>query len=416
MGSNGQESEKLLSLQQYHVSEDYGFILPEPLDKLPPYFQPWMDVAGRATQLICSHSLRTAVEQMPLLESHFLQSHRELRLAHLALSVMAMGYVWQEGEEGTVQVLPENLAIPYWEVSQRLGMPPILTHADGVLANWMKKDPKGPLDIENLELLFSLPGGDSVRGFFLVTLMVEIAGAPGVKVIPDVISGVRYGDVAMVTRALDVISQAIDSMKEALKLMHDHVDPSVFYGTLRIFLSGWKDNPAMAEGLVYQGVRAEPMEFSGGSAAQSSLLHCFDQLLGVTHEGKNGAFLIRMRDYMPPSHKRFIEDVSRAPSLRAFVRGEADESLVEAYARCVARLVDLRSYHINVVSRFISVPASRAKSLRADCRGSTEGEGALVRAPLALEERGTGGSGIMSFLKAVRDRTGDAVVTLGTTD
>lgn len=40
-------------------------------------------------------------------------------------------------------MLPQNVAIPYWEVSQRLGLPPILTHADMVLANWRKKDPLG---------------------------------------------------------------------------------------------------------------------------------------------------------------------------------------------------------------------------------------------------------------------------------
>lgn len=44
----------------------------------------------------------------------------------------------------------------------------------------------------------------------------------------------------------------------------------------------------MAEGLVYEGVQAEPMEFSGGSAAQSSLLHSFDELLGIKHEEKSG--------------------------------------------------------------------------------------------------------------------------------
>lgn len=44
----------------------------------------------------------------------------------------------------------------------------------------------------------------------------------------------------------------------------------------------------MPKGLVYEGVRTEPMEYSGGSAAQSSLLHCFDELLGVKHETKSG--------------------------------------------------------------------------------------------------------------------------------
>lgn len=42
--------------------------------------------------------------QMPQLSSQFLQKHRELRLAHLALSMMTMGYMWQEGENNTVKV------------------------------------------------------------------------------------------------------------------------------------------------------------------------------------------------------------------------------------------------------------------------------------------------------------------------
>lgn len=42
---------------------------------------------------------------MPLLEMDLLRSHQELRLAHLALSVITMGYVWQEGEEDKVKVL-----------------------------------------------------------------------------------------------------------------------------------------------------------------------------------------------------------------------------------------------------------------------------------------------------------------------
>lgn len=41
---------------------------------------------------------------MPLLSTNFLHKHKELRLAHLALSMMTMGYVWQEGENNTVEV------------------------------------------------------------------------------------------------------------------------------------------------------------------------------------------------------------------------------------------------------------------------------------------------------------------------
>ncbi|KAM6944848.1 indoleamine 2,3-dioxygenase 1 isoform 1-T1 [Lycodopsis pacificus] len=397
------DSKPFFSLESYHVSEELGFILPDPLQELPPYYQPWMDIALRVPELVHSHELRFHINKMPQLSSQFLQKHRELRLAHLALSMMTMGYMWQEGENNTVKMLPHNLAVPFWEVSQRLGLPPILTHADAVLANWRKKDPEGPFDMENLEVLVSLPGGDSTRGFFLVTLLVEMAAVPALRNIPTVINGVRCGDAETVARALEVISQSLQDMTDKLKLMQVYVEPSVFYGIMRIYLSGWKDNPCMPKGLVYEGVQAEPMEYSGGSAAQSSLLHCFDELLGVKHEAKSGAFLTRMRNYMPPAHKLLTQDISLQLSLKRFVQQQASERLNQAFQHCVTKLLALRSYHINVVSRFITVPAARARQLR---NQSQELEGEMIsRAPTALEERGTGGSGIMIFLKTVRDQT-----------
>uniref|UniRef100_A0A3Q3S0Y8 Indoleamine 2,3-dioxygenase 1 n=1 Tax=Mastacembelus armatus TaxID=205130 RepID=A0A3Q3S0Y8_9TELE len=398
------DSNAPFSLERYYVSEELGFILPEPLVELPPYYKPWMDISLRVPELVHSHMLRDHVNKMPLLSSSFLQKHRELRLAHLTLSVMTMGYVWQEGENDTVEMLPYNLAVPYWEVSQRLGLPPILTHADGVLANWRKKDPKG-----NLELLVSLPGGESVRCFFIVTLLVELAAVPALRSIPTVINGIRGGDTQAVARALDNIGQSIQDMTDALKLMQVYVEPSVFYGILRIYLSGWKDNPSMPKGLIYEGVQTEPMEFSGGSAAQSSLLHCFDKLLGIQHESNSGAFLTRMRNYMPPAHKQLIHDISLQPSLRGFVQQQADERLNQTFHLCVKKLLALRNYHINVVSRFITVPAARARQLRNQSQDLEEEM--ISRAPTALEERGTGGSGIMTFLKTVRDQTKDAFLS-----
>lgn len=391
------------SLDSYFVSEELGFILPEPLKELPPYYQEWMDISLHVPELIHSHELRSHINRMPLLSSQYLQTHRELRLAHLLLGVMTMGYVWAEGEKHVVKLLPRNLALPYWEVSQRLGLPPILTHADAVLANWRKKDPERPFGMENLELMVSLPGGDSLQGFFLVTLLVELAAVPGLKSIPTVLSGVSCGDTEVVTRALLEISQSLHDMTEALKLMHVHVEPSVFYGVIRIYLSGWKDNPSMPNGLIYEGVQTEPMEFSGGSAAQSSLLHCFDELLGVKHEAKAGAFLSRMRNYMPPAHKQMIQDISQQPSLRNFVEEHCDDQITQAFQLCVTKLVELRNYHINIVSRFITVPAARARQLRDETRFTKEDM--ISKAPTALEEIGTGGSSIMGFLKTVRDET-----------
>lgn len=113
-----------------------------------------------------------------------------------------------------------------------------------------------------------------------------------------------------------------------------------------------------------------------------------------------------MRNYMPPAHKQLIQDISLQPSLKSFVHQQDSERLNQAFQHCVTKLLALRNYHINIVSRFITVPAARARQLRNQGQHS-EGE-MISRAPTALEERGTGGSGIMIFLKTVRDQTKDA--------
>lgn len=65
----------------------------------------WGQLSGIDSSLcLWSQCLVLFSMQMPLLSSKFLQKHRELRLAHLALSAMTMGYVWQEGENGTIEV------------------------------------------------------------------------------------------------------------------------------------------------------------------------------------------------------------------------------------------------------------------------------------------------------------------------
>ncbi|XP_010174351.1 indoleamine 2,3-dioxygenase 2, partial [Antrostomus carolinensis] len=391
-GDSTEETQLPLALSRFQLSEEYGFLLPHPLTELPAPYGPWMEIAHDLPQLITSHQLRSRVHQMPQLSTRHLRGREELHLAHLVLSFITMGYIWQEGEEGTVKVLPRNLAVPFWEVSQALGLPPILSHADFVLANWRRKDPNGPLEIENLDTIISLPGGESLRGFILVTLLVEKAAVPGIKAIIQAIHAVQQLEEETLYKALQKLAEAIGDMTKALKRMHDYVDPAVFYTVIRIFLSGWKDNPAMLEGLLYEGVAAEPMAYSGGSAAQSTVLHAFDELLGIRHGEESTAFLHRMRDYMPPPHRAFVEEICRAPSLKQHVLSSGDERLRVAFNQCVSALADLRSYHITIVTRYISIPAAKAKAERAE-PGNRAGPSA-GKPPSALEAKGTGGSHI----------------------
>ncbi|XP_051025990.1 indoleamine 2,3-dioxygenase 1-like [Acomys russatus] len=389
-------------LEEHHIDEDVGFALPHPLEELPDAYNAWIRIARNLPPLIENRQLREEVEKLPPLRTDELQGHRLQRLAHLALGCITMAYVWYQGTSDIRKVLPRNIAVPYCELSEKLGLPPILSYADCVLANWKKKDPNGPMTYENMDILFSFPGGDCSKGFFLVSLLVEIAASPAIQAIPSVCSAVQHQDLKALEKALYHIATSLEKAKEYFKKMRDYVDPDQFFHVLRIYLSGWKGNPKLPDGLLYEGVWDTPKRFSGGSAGQSSIFQCLDVLLGIKHvtgEEEPVGFLHRMRDYMPPSHKAFLEDLHSAPSLRDYILASGAGSCLMAYNQCVDAMVELRSYHINMVARYVISAAAKAR------RGMP-----THLSPHALEDRGTGGTAVLTFLKSVREKTMEAIL------
>uniref|UniRef100_A0A2K5WW61 Indoleamine 2,3-dioxygenase 2 n=1 Tax=Macaca fascicularis TaxID=9541 RepID=A0A2K5WW61_MACFA len=224
---------------------------------------------------------------------------------------------------------------------------------------------------------------------------------PGNWALVQAVNAILQPNQESLLQALQRLRLSIQDITKTLGQMHNHVDPDIFYSVIRIFLSGWKDNPAMPAGLMYEGVSKEPLKYSGGSAAQSTVLHAFDEFLGIRHSKESADFLYRMRDYMPPSHKAFIEDIHSAPSLRDYVLSSGQDHLLTAYNQCVQALVDLRSYHITMVTRYLITAAAKAKRRKPNH---------LPGPPQALEDRGTGGTAVMSFLKSVRDKTLESIL------
>ncbi|XP_028743653.1 indoleamine 2,3-dioxygenase 1 isoform X1 [Peromyscus leucopus] len=389
--------------EEYHINEDVGFALPHPLEELPHTFSAWNRIARNLPALIENGRLREEVEKLPTLNIDELKGHRLQRLAHLALGYITMAYVWNRGDGDIRKVLPRNIAVPYCKLSEKLGLPPILSYADCVLANWKKKDPSGPMTYENMDILFSFPGGDCGKGFFLVSLLVEIAASPAIQAVPIVRSAVQHQDQEALGKALGDIAASLEAAKEYFKRMRDFVDPDQFFNVLRIYLSGWKGNPKLAEGLLYEGVWDTPKKFSGGSAGQSSIFQCLDVLLGIEHssgEGSPAEFLQEMREYMPPAHRNFLCSLESGPSVREFVISRGNEDLQKAYNKCVNGLVSLRKFHLNIVRTYILDPAKKQRGATSKSEESSN-----------EENRGTGGTDVMNFLQSVKDATERALLS-----
>lgn len=110
-------------------------------------------------------------------------------------------------------------------------------------------------------------------------------------------------------------------------------------------------------------------------------------------------FLQEMRTYMLPAHQNFLHSLESAPSLREFVLSKGDASVQASYNECVKAMVSLRSYHLQIVTKYILIPANQQSKKNQTSTESSE-----------LESKGTGGTNLMDFLKAVRGTTEKALL------
>ncbi|BFZ17228.1 hypothetical protein BsWGS_20267 [Bradybaena similaris] len=390
--SGSQQLPAEFDVQKYNVSFQTGFMLPDPLKSLPAYFEPWNELANSLPDLVREKTFRDAVAKLPLLDHNQLEGHHELRLAHLQLSLITAGYVWQNGDKGVVKVLPKNVAVPFFNISSQLGIKPILSHLSLALANWSLIDPNG-----NLECLYHLPGGAPADWFCIVTFMVEFGFSKCLQCtvrIVELLSSLEAGVTeheeeteTEISQCLQDVSKALKVMQDSLARMRDNLEAKVFFNVIRPFLSGWggETNP-LPDGLIYEGISDTPVKLTGGSAAQSATLQVADALLGVKHVQDKREFLVKMREFMLPEHGDLIEYIENMPySLRDFVMSSSREAVKTSYNQAVSALTELRDYHLKIVKMYVVLPAKKANE------GNYE----------YLDTTGTGGTNLLPFLKDI---------------
>ena len=422
-----------MDLDSIEISSHSGFLLSKPLlPRLPDHYEPWETIIVKLPQLLLiteKPKLRDEIKELPLLpvSDSLLPTEQHWQRAYCVLTFLSQGYLWERGESGTVDRLPQQLAIPWHETASRCGLPPVITYASAVLWNWGLKDPDGPISFDNLRTIFSFTGDRSEEWFYLVHQGIELEAAVGVKAAVDCLRAVKveHPDIDCIIQCLNKVTESIKNMVSFLSKMQDECKPDFFFNIMRPFLAGSKNLVAFSGGLIFEGVDTEPKKFIGGSAAQSSTLPVFDILLGVEHNGTDDKeFLDMQKWHMPRSHRQFLLALSLQPSLREYVQHHrSNEVLVTAYNSCIKELSHFRSQHINLITQYIVIPAQRQKeknqgtkvgasatqglSTTEDMKGAsaTHGKSEEKKGEGTLAERGTGGTPFMVFLKAVRDDT-----------
>lgn len=381
-----------LSLADYNISPERGMLAdPDPVfgELSPPYHQ-WEEIAGMIPKLLVTDQCRSAIQDMPLLNPALLMDD-ELPATMRALSFLGHTYVRADSKH-PANWIPASVAIPLCYVAERLGRPPVLSYASYVLDNWRRIDPNGPVALGNIVPLQNFIGGIDEEWFILVHVDIEAKAAAVFKGIIHALAAMARDEINEVDCGLQIIAGSIEQMFETLCRMPEHCDPSIYYHRVRPYLFGWKDNLALPDGVIYEGVEAyggKPQKFLGETGAQGGIIPTLDTALGIVHKSDPlRSYLAEMRDYMPSKHRAFLEALEARESIRAFVIKQGNFSLTRSYNACVILLDAFRFKHLEYAWEYVA---------KWDQHGT-------IANPTEI---GTGGTPFMSYLKKHRRETGE---------
>ena len=128
------------------------------------------------------------------------------------------------------------------------------------------------------------------------------------------------------------------------------------------------------------------LQLRGETGAQSSIIPSLDAALGIVHKDDPlRAYLLEMRDYMPPGHRSFIAAIEQGPSVREFVLRHREPVLRDAYNACVKGVQNFRAKHLEYAGEYVHRQSQRT--------------------PANPTATGTGGTPFMPYLKKHRDET-----------
>lgn len=361
----------------------------DPIQSLPIEFQAWEFTAKQLPKLLVSDCLRKHIEHLPAFDTAKLATQEHIDRAMLLLSYLGHAYVW--GEKAVAQSIPAVLAQPWYDVATILKRPPVLSYASYALYNWYRLDKNRPIELGNIALLQNFLGGIDEEWFILIHVDIEAKAALGLSAIMPAQESVNQENTPLLITHLKQMATTLKNMCEILDRMPEHCDPYIYYNRVRPYIHGWKNNPSLPNGLIYEGVAAynnQPQQFKGETGAQSTIIPCFDAALGIEHENDVlKAHLDEMRNYMPREHVAFLEHIEKTATIRAYVKKHAAKhaDLKALYNECVTLLGRFRHTHLSYAHHYIQ---QQAQSSSAN-----------------PTEIGTGGTPFMAYLQKHLDVT-----------
>ena len=375
-------------IADYGITEEFGYLPSyDPAQSLSAGNEEWDQFGKDLPKLLMGTNFRKRVQALPKFNIDKLNGEAEIQRAMLVLSYIGQAYQWSDNEAATV--MPQVLAKPWYEVGKLVGRPPILSYQSYASDNWRRFDQAGPIECGNIGLLQCFLGGQDEEWFILIHIDIEKKAGKALKAIEEAQAAVVAQDGEKVEAALIKMRAALTAMYEVLGRMPERCDPYIYFHRVRPYIFGWRNNPSLPDGVVYEGVdeyKGVGQKFRGETGAQSAIIPAMDGVLGIEHEKDElREYLMEMRTYMPPKHVAFIQAVEAGPSVRNFVTTIKKSSLTQVFNDCIELVANFRAMHLEYAGTYIHAQAQ-----------ATPGNPSAV---------GTGGTPFMIYLRKHRDET-----------
>lgn len=377
------------SLSEFDVSASRGFLSSFEADEvhLPSAFAAIEEAAEQLSDLLTSGRVRHWLEQLPQIDAAAFAAdapEAEVRKAMVRYSFLVQAYVW--GEPEAPSRLPANLAVPMVAIGDRLGQAPLLPYSAYVLDNWARIDKSGQVALDNVRMVQNFLGGEDENWFVLVHVAIEARAGEALDIARELVVASDAGDAARCEALLTRMNSVWDDINAIFDRMPERCDPYIYFHRVRPYIHGWKNNPALGEGLVYEGVAkfgGKPQAFRGQTGSQSSIVPAMDALYGVSHANDPlREYLAELHAYRPVPHRRFIEMLEARSQLRTFVERAGQSALSDVFNACVEQTARFRTRHLEYAASYINRQAGA---------GGND------------SEVGTGGTPFMKYLKKHRD-------------
>ena len=264
------------------------------------------------------------------------------------------------------RVLPSQISEPFALVSKKLDVYPFLDyHYAYSLGNYVKIDDSKGYEWENLAMAAKFSGMDDERGFIMLHVDINQYSP---QLVGSILDFINAKDNHGVNKSLNNCLSSMKNINERRQIMWE-ASRWKHYNDFRVFIMGIKgNNEIFGDGVIYEGVSEEPVQYRGQTGAQDNIIPTADIFTGVINYYPSNdltQYLLDLRSYRPKCIQNFLSDLKdemKENRLFSSIKKTNNEEGLCILIQILDEIYYFRNGHWQFVQKYIMANTKYAKA------------------------------------------------------